>query len=145
MNFVIEQCLHQISVTLNSELNIEEHNAWLVPAESPNLILTMLWLDEEKDELTLSLTLGTFDEHAHKQLAVELLTANLGLAVYRGPKLSYSPGSRFLTMLDSLLCHPNTIVETGEAVADFVRYGIEICEKMNEQGYNLHIDMAASK
>lgn len=139
MNSVIEQCINQISVTLNGELHIEEDHAWLVLGEYENLILTIFWLGEGKSELSLSLILGTFNEHLQKGLAVELLAINLGLAIYRGPKFSYSPSSGFLTMLDSLLCQPATIVETSEAVATFVKYGISIIEKINEEGYRLSV------
>lgn len=139
MNSVIEQSLQQISFALNSELNLEADHAWLIPAQAPELILTLLWPDEESHELTLSLALGTFNERAHNQLAVDMLSANLGLAVQRGPKLSYSPGSGLLIMLDTVPCHHTQIVGLGEVVNLFVTYGNEVRDRFCQQGYNLQI------
>lgn len=140
MNYVIEQSLQQISVALNSELNIEADHAWLIPAQAQEMLLTLVWADEENDDLTLSLALGTVDETTPPQLVVDMLTANLSLAAHRGPKLSYSPSTHLVMLLDTLPCHPDEIVELGNTVNHFVTLGAEIREQFCQQGYTLHID-----
>ncbi|MGL5968961.1 MAG: type III secretion system chaperone [Kluyvera sp.] len=140
MNSVIQQSLQQISVALNSELNLEADHAWLVPAQAQDLILTLLWRDEERDDLTLSLALGTVDERTPPQLAVDMLATNLALAVHRGPRLSYSPSTHLLILLDTLPCHLDETVALGQAVNNFVTFGAQIREQFCQQGYNLHID-----
>lgn len=140
MNSVIEQSLQQISVALNSELTLEADHAWLIPAQAQGMLLTLVWADEENDDLTLSLALGTVDENTPPQLAVDMLTANLALAVRNGPKLSYSPSTHLVMLLDTLPCHPDDIVGLGDTVSHFVTLGAEIREQFSQQGYTLHID-----
>ncbi|EOZ9391073.1 type III secretion system chaperone [Enterobacter cancerogenus] len=140
MNSVIQQSLQQISVALNSELNIEDDHAWLVPAQAQELVLTLLWPDEERDDLTLSLALGTVNEATPPQLAIDMLSANLALAIHRGPRLSYSPSTHLLILLDTLPCHPEEIVALGQAVNNFVTFGAEIREQFCQKGYSMIID-----
>jgi hypothetical protein len=139
MNPIIEQSLQQISMTLNSDIHMEDNHAWLIPSTMPEVILTILWTDDEATHLTFSLALGSFDEATHTQLAVNMLAANLGMAVHRGPKLSYSPGSGLLTMLDTLPCHPDEIVGLGDAAESYVKFGYEVREQYLQQGFNLTI------
>ncbi|KML17764.1 hypothetical protein VL10_23975 [Leclercia adecarboxylata] len=138
MNSVIDSILRQIAVALNSELTLEEDHAWLVPSATPELLLTLVW-DEEghHDELTFSLALGRIDAEQSTSLAIELLTANLGMAVMNGPKLSYSPSTHQITLLESVICRYGDEVFIGEMATLLVSAGAAIREKLLASGHSL--------
>lgn len=146
MNPVIDSILQQISVALNSELTQEQDHAWLIPSAAPELLLTMMWNEEEQhDELILSLALGRIDDTQPSPLAVELLAANLGMAVMSGPKLSYSPSSRLITLIDSVVCRYGDEVAIGELAASLVTVGADIRQKILEVGHRLFNDYQEDK
>ncbi|MCT4700499.1 type III secretion system chaperone [Enterobacteriaceae bacterium H20N1] len=141
MNPVIDSILQQISVALNSELTREEDHAWIIPSAAPELLLTLIWNEDgPQDELIISLAIGRVDDTQPSPLAMELLTANLGMAVLNGPRLGYSPSSQLITLLDSVACRYGDEVALGEMVASLVAAGVNIRQKVLEVGYRLFSD-----
>jgi len=144
MNIEATSFLNQIAIELNSDITINEDHAWLIPAQLPNHLLTITWLknrENEQYEFTFSLALGEYSENIPSELILNLLTTNISMAILHGPKLSYSPKSNLLTLMDSFSSVAGNEVHIGEIAANFVLLGKEMHEQIAKQGTLLTINM----
>ncbi|HEY3591029.1 MAG TPA: hypothetical protein VGL07_13310 [Buttiauxella sp.] len=140
----ISTFLQQISSELNSDITINENHAWIIPASSPALLLTVTWDRGEKEsgyEFTFSLALGEYRETIPSSLLLELLASNIAMSIMQGPKLCYSPGANLLTLTDTLACRPGDEVYIGEAAEKMVSLGWNIHENISTTGTKLIINM----
>lgn len=140
MNHNLETFLHHISIVLHSEMTIEEDHAWIVPAENPELLLTLVWGDENED-IIYSLSLGEFNEHLPHKLALDCLQTNLLMATKQGPRLTYSSESKMITLVDAINFNNTTEDTLGNFTLEFVKFGAEIRNKIEEIGYRINITM----
>lgn len=140
----ISSFLNQISIELNCDLTTTEDHAWVVPSSAPEQLLTITWARSEEQqsyEFTFSLALGEYSELLPPTLLLDLMTSNMAMAILNGPKLSYSPKSNLLVLMDSLKCGPGDEVFIGEATDQFVAVGKQICEQIKATGVTLTMNL----
>ncbi|MGG4608833.1 hypothetical protein [Providencia sp. Me31A] len=132
MNTLIENSLRNLSIEFNSELNISDKFAYIILPHHHNLLLTLIWEDnEDNDEnLTLILSLGYLNKQISSTEIFDMLEVNLPMAINYGPKLTYSPTSNLVTLIDSINYVEITSSDIREKILPFIQIGEEIYNNM---------------
>ncbi len=137
MNTVIENSLRNISIELNSDLNTTDKFAYIILQHHQNLLLTFTWPDNDSNDgndndenLTLLLSLGYLNKQVSPTEIFDMLQVNLPMAITYGPKLTYSPTSNLVTLIDSINYVNLTNSNIKEKILPFIQIGEEILYNM---------------
>lgn len=128
MDRVIENSLRKISIELNSDLNTTEEFAYINLQHHKNLLLTLTWENSKSDDdnLTLMLSLGYLSKQISSPDIFDMLQINLPMAINYGPKLTYSPTSNLVALIDSINYVELTSSDIQEKIIPFIKIGEEI-------------------
>lgn len=133
MNILIENSLRNISIEFNSELNTSDKLAYITLPHHQNLLLTLTWDDNEDngdENLTLILSLGYLNKQISSTEIFDILQVNLPMAINYGPKLTYSPTSNLVTLIDNINYVELTSSDIREKILPFIQLGEEIHNNM---------------
>ncbi|ENN8378791.1 hypothetical protein ACAX46_004259 [Providencia rettgeri] len=131
MNELIENSLRNISIEFNSELNTSDKFAYIILPHHQNLLLTFTWENNDDDKnLTLILSLGYLNKQISSTEIFDMLEVNLPMAINYGPKLTYSPTSNLVTLIDSINYVEITSSDIREKIFPFIQIGEEIHNNM---------------
>jgi hypothetical protein len=118
----------------------DEHSfsSWFVPIED-TLPLTLCWDDNAKGMSCIT-ALGRLMPGADARVALQLMTLNVIMVAYQGPRFSYSKSSDMLTLIDFInisLIESDNIYKINEMVDGLIHKGRQVLHYLEAERMKL--------